>query len=199
MQSSVCDWRPNLDAYEPSLQKAADLAAAFVADMACGKTPGRWLTFTGKTGCGKTMLARQILEQSGKSNPGRDTWGPFPGPYLPPRPYCVWLDATQFADSMRSGHYHLPESLANDWCVVLDDIGTVRDRTDFVAEAIYRFCNARMGKWTVFTSNLSLEQIMDQIDERVASRLIRDNNTMHRITARDYALEQMRRKEAKSA
>lgn len=57
-----------------------------------------------------------------------------------------------------------------------------------VADALFRLANARIGRWTVWTSNLTHREISDSIDARLASRLIRDGNKGIRITAPDYAL-----------
>lgn len=188
------DWHPELDAYEASLVKAGELARQFVADIAAGRPP-YWLTFTGVPGCGKTMLIRQIFNAASRYNPGNASlWVSGSGvrDESRRRPRCVWLHATEFADRLRAKEYDLPEYLAADFLVALDDLGATRDTTAFLSEAVYRLCNARIGRWTLFTSNLSAQAIADQIDPRVASRLIRDGNKAHRITSPDYA---MRKKE----
>lgn len=177
-------WRPTLDAHHPSLNEAAEAAARFVAEIASGAPP-RWLTLSGVAGCGKTMLAEQIGRAAMPHNPGNVNLWQSPRR----RPKVVWMDATKFASRIKSGEeYDLPEYLGDDFLVVFDDLGTARDKTDYVADATYRFCNARREGWTVFTTNLTLGEISAKVDERVASRLIRDRNQMLRITAPDYAL-----------
>lgn len=197
------NWRPKVDAYEASLERATDAAARFVSEVSKGGLPGReafanetrvsgyWLTFLGACGCGKTMLARQIFEEASKYNPGKaPLWITGTGTYRERdrRPRNVFLTATEFADLMKSGRYDLPEDLGLDFLVVIDDIGAARDTTSFIAEGIYRLANARLGRWTVFTSNLLLPDVAKNIDERVASRLIRDDNVLVQIKAGDYAM-----------
>lgn len=151
----------------------------------------RWLTLTGCCGCGKTMLAQQIFREAAKNNPGNaPLWIGGTGIYTETnrRPGCVWMAATEFADLMRRGQHDLPEYLGRDYLVAIDDVGAARDTTTFVADALYRLANARLGKWTLFTTNLSLADVARQIDERVASRMIRDGNTVVRIAAPDYAM-----------
>lgn len=160
---------------------AAEAAAAFVAEMQAGARP-RWLTISGLQGTGKTMLAGQIMVEAQRLNPGRGSL--WIGPRR--RPRCVWLDETAFAAALRmdSG---LPEYLRDDWLVVLDDLGSAREEWGRVAEGLYRLANARLGRWTVWTTNLTHREI-EVIDGRLASRLIRDGSRGVRITAPDYAL-----------
>lgn len=189
-KTKASGWRPVSDEWCPQVKAAAAACAKFIEDMETGRDP-RWLTLLGNPGTGKTMLARQVLEQSRKSNPGEASlWLGGTGIYREEnrRPYCLWLDATKFANRMRSGEYDLPESYGPDWCVALDDIGAGRDRTDFVADGIYRFANRRLNRWTVWTSNLTLKEISDRIDARVASRLVRDENVLVTLDCHDYAM-----------
>ena len=185
-------WHPQVDAYEPSLAQAAHDAARFVSDMAAG-VPPYWLTLTGVPGSGKTMIARQIHEQSKLHNPGRHSlWVPQTQNGVlrddERRPYCIWLDATRFADRLKKGEYDLPESLRPDFCVVFDDLGASRDKSDFVPEAIYRLAAARLGRWMVWTTNLTVQEIKDRLDARIASRLLRDDNKFVTLRCADYAL-----------
>jgi len=178
-------WYPTLDLAtdrDGSLKRAADACAKMVADMRAGATP-YWLTLTGAQGCGKTMLAFQVFDQARTINPGRASI--WIGERR--RPRCYWYTEPDFADAIRTDT-RLPEYLADDYLVLIDDLGTARERFEQVADALYRLANARLGKWTLWTSNLTHAEIADKIDQRLASRLIRDANTGVRITAPDYAL-----------
>jgi hypothetical protein len=57
--------------------------------------------------------------------------------------------------------------------VVLDDLGARRP-TDFAIDCAYRVIDRRWsrGQQTLVTSNLSVEQVADQWDERIASRIL---------------------------
>lgn len=177
-------WYPAIDLTgDPTgtVKKAADAAAKLVAEMQAGAPP-RWLTITGLQGSGKTLLARQIMGQAVRLNPGGASL--WIGDRR--RPRCVWLDETKFAEALRTDS-GLPEYLRDDFLVVIDDLGTARERWDMVADGLYRLANARLGRWTVWTSNLTHDEIT-KIDARLASRLIRDGSKGVRITAPDYAL-----------
>ena len=162
---------------------ARDAAARFIADMSVGHEP-YWLTLLGVPGTGKTFLAKQTFEQTRPYNPGNSAL--WIGPKH--RPYCMWLDASRFGERMKDGEYNLPETLTDDWCICLDDLGAQRDKSDFIADGIYRLCLRRVGKWTIFTSNLTLDEISARVDDRVASRLVRDENKVVTLDCGDYAL-----------
>jgi len=187
-------WRPDkFDAYEETLAKAVEHASRFVDDVGAGKVP-YWLSLSGVCGCGKTMLARQIFCACMKYNPGAGSlWIRGSGPEAEKnrRPRCVWYSATEFADAIR-GDFGLPEYLERDFLVVIDDVGAARDTTNFIADGLYRLANVRLGRWTIFTANLNLGDMSRQIDERFASRLIRDGNIFHRIKAGDYATRKLK-------
>ena len=170
-----------------SLRRACDAAAALVAEMQAGR-PARWLTLTGNRGSGKTSLAAEIFRQARRINPGSASM--WIGDRR--RPRCVWFDETEFAAAIETDT-RLPEYLADDYLVVIDDVGSARERWDRVADALFRLANARLGKWMVWTSNLTVKGIEDKVDGRLASRLQRDvapgvRNMGVRITAPDYAL-----------
>lgn len=183
-------WRPHLDAYEPSLARAAAACSQYVSDIAAGATP-YWLTFSGVPGSGKTFLARQTFRAAAKFNHRGNASICLTDPSDPSdrRPDCVWLDSARFAARLIGGReFDLPEYLARDFLVAYDDLGAARDKSDFLADALYRLCNHRLGRWTIFTTNLTLEEISTRIDDRVASRLIRERNLGLSLKAGDYAL-----------
>jgi DNA replication protein DnaC len=184
-------WKPTLDAYHPDLVRAAEACAKFAADMEREAMP-YWLTLSGPQGSGKTMLSRQLHEFAAKNcNPGRHSlWVAGTGVYEESnrRPNCVWLEAYRMAERMRGGEFDLPEYLRPDYLVVVDDLGSARDKTDFLADGLYRLADQRSHKWMIWTTNLTLKEISANLDPRISSRLIRDDNRIITINAPDYAL-----------
>lgn len=175
-----------LDLSDPTCRAAADATAALVAEMRAGASP-RWLTLTGTRGSGKTTLAALAYLEARTINPGAASL--WIGDRR--RPRCVWIDETKFADDCMSDP-GLPEYLRDDYLVVLDDLGSARERWDRVADALFRLANARLGKWTIWTSNLNVREIEANVDPRLASRLLRDGNLGVRITAQDHALRNLK-------
>lgn len=91
------------------------------------------------------------------------------------------------ADAWRSGDW-LNKPARDTFFLVIDDLGAERDSSGFVKDKMFELLNARMGKWTLITTNLSLKNIAENYDARIASRLIRDGNIFMRINAGDYWL-----------
>jgi len=185
-------WAPVFDAWHPSLAPAAAKVAEYVHAMASGGFP-HWLTLSGLPGCGKTMFAKQIFrEVKANINPGRHSlWVSGKDIHRDEnrRPRCVWYTVRDFKDDMLGGQWDLPEYLRNDFLVVIDDLGATRDTKDnALADGLYRLADNRIGRWTVWTTNLSLAEIAVKIDARISSRLVRDDNRVITITAPDYAL-----------
>lgn len=138
------------------------------------------------------MLAKQSFEEASKYNPGNaPLWITGQGVYdvSNRRPRNVWFTAPAFKDKMLGGEYDLPEYLRQDFLVAIDDLGASKDtRDNAAAEGFYRLADQRMGRWMIWTTNLTLGEIAARLDPRLSSRLIRDENKMVTITAPDYAL-----------
>lgn len=209
--SSADRWRPaDFNAYEESLEVAITHAADLIArakDHAERVRKARdgegapeavhdvfagWLTLSGRQGCGKTTLARAVYEELRRADPfAAGVWFAGTNEYRQEsrRPTCRWMHFNTFIDQTLSGDYNYPEWLARDWVVVVDDIGANREiKNSTVTDLLYRLCNGRLGKITLFTTNMTQTEIAERFDPRVQSRLIRDGNVFHRITAGDYAM-----------
>lgn len=198
-ESKLSGWIPSLDAYEPTLVEARDACAIMVADMERGAPP-YWLTLAGENGCGKTYLLRQVWEQAKRINPGNPKNNPIWPPnwedflqagvniYGDSRPYALWYDEGGLASRMRAGDHDLPRNLRGDYFVALDELGATRDPTNYISEAVGTLCDNRLGRWSVFATNLQLQEIADRMDARITSRLIRDDNKVVTIKAVDYRL-----------
>jgi len=208
-------FNPRFDPYEASLATALHACRCLASALAEYRAPEKesrtgeikaigdvqastsariepfWLTLSGPNGCGKTYLANALGQYAQAVSP----YGSMLAWYdrdkkddNDRRPRVVWFDEVNFIKRCREGEYDLPEYLGRDWFVIIDDLGASRDKTGFAADMLFRLCNARVGKFTLFTTNLDLPQIADRIDVRITSRLIRDANKFIRIKAGDYAM-----------
>jgi DNA replication protein DnaC len=157
---------------DPKLTEMAQKADAYCRDLFHASNP-RWLSFLGDVGTGKTHLARRIsryfrAQLDGNLIPGQD---PAKRQYRMRGGFISWRVV---AGALRNGDFSVLRDLEDDYFVVLDDIGSeYMSMSDFVTSKLDQLLDARLGKWTVITANLSLEQIGKFLDMRIASRLLR--------------------------
>ena len=77
--------------------------------------------------------------------------------------------------------------------LILDDIGA-ENTTEAVRSMLVRIADGRLGKWTLWTSNLLSDDIGKTIDVRIASRMYRGDNVVCEVeNAPDYCFERKRR------
>ena len=171
---------------DPQLEAMLEQAAVFLLDLRANRFP-RWLVMLGKTGTGKTHLLKAInlifiKELEGRLIPEQDLARTN---YRMKGGFVSWRKA---ADRMRNGDYDTLQ-MEEDYFVALDDIGAeYKSKTDFITSKLDGILDARLGKWTVITANLMLEQIGAFLDVRIASRLMRGGSDIIEIDCIDYNL-----------
>lgn len=175
-------------------------AIQFSSDVLTGQEP-RWLFLCGRSGCGKTHLAKRIADFLRK-------WGEWaynkhfrsvkdPESANPDLIYSyaqggpVFTKWAQVIDSARDGDYEPYKQASKDYFKVIDDVGAEgfgqdRKPTVFVTNQLGKLCDARMGKWTVWTSNFGLTDFAQTFDARISSRMLRGENVICETIARDY-------------
>lgn len=191
------NWRWELVGNEtPEERKALEAmlssARQFVADMVEGASP-RWLTLIGRSGAGKTHLAKRIAQFVGAR--GREIYDLYERPrkdaglenYLSGFSYAqeggLMVKWPRLMDEMRSGDFHRYGLTGTDWFKVVDDLGL--DSFDATAEAtmlargkMASLCDRRLGRWTVITTNYTRRQLGDLFDRRIPSRMMREGNVI---------------------
>jgi DNA replication protein DnaC len=98
--------------------------------------------------------------------------------------FSYWPD---IADALRGGDYGRLNPLYSADFLAIDDLGAEYE-SDFINSKLQQLLNKRLNKWTVITSNLSLDDFSHK-DERIASRLVRGGNKVIQIDATDYYLK----------
>lgn len=173
------DFKPLGDQQLVAMLRAAN---QFARDMLDKKAP-YWLSLLGTSGAGKTMLARAITKifrhqikdtiiSETETRIVRASGGFKAWPIL--------------INEVRDGEHRMFQDICDDYFVCLDDIGA-EHTSPFSLSKLYQFFNAREKKWTVFTANLSLQQLGD-IDTRIASRMIRNGSVVVDVDVPDYNL-----------
>jgi DNA replication protein DnaC len=180
-------WQWQLTGNETAEEKRilADMlkeAKAFCNDFIFGKAP-RWLTIIGKSGCGKTWLARQIRDFLKKHSwdvyyrtrrQGQDGYsGAQDGPI-----FDRW---GKMVSGLRSDDGRAYNRGIGDWLKIIDDLGVDSFGSDgevtlFARQKIGHLLDMRLRKWTVITSNYSVAMFQDHFDARIADRMQRDGN-----------------------
>jgi len=147
------------------------------------KGRGLWLSLVGKSGVGKTMLATDVYNTIDKhfrqyaKLTGQKCFFDF----------GFWSIA-DVANAMREGAGDVHAGLSALDLLLIDDIGAEKDTTGFVKGKLCELLSARVGKWTILTSNLSLKAISENYDARIADRLIRDENILVDVQTQSYAI-----------
>lgn len=177
--------RANYASKSPEQEKLLEAAAKFAASL--NYTEPYWLTLIGESGIGKTHLAKAVWRQFMAENRFELQWSKAEQKtYGNTGQWCNWRKACA---EFRDGAYGYIEDLCDEWFVVIDDLGAERDTTGFIASATDRILAGRKGKWTMITTNLTLKEIADRIDTRIASRMLRDGGVVVESRAGDYTLQ----------
>lgn len=154
------------------LEKALQEADLYIDSIEQHKTP-YWLSFSGRSGTGKTYLAKMIFKYILRHIAKDYDIGERNSIYLG---NCYFTTADKLAEKWRTMmRAYIPEISEADFLVV-DDIGTTADKSGFITDAMYSLLSRRLGRWTILTTNLTYKAISEQFDERLADRMIRDDN-----------------------
>lgn len=159
-------------------------ANQFAADMRDGKQP-YWLILTGQSGNGKTFLARGIFHWFVANV--RSTVVSCAGNRVV-RADGLWKKWEDVVERLYNGGYGIIEGLSEEWFAAIDDIGSEQDPKKLAPAALLKIQNRRERKWTVFTSNLSIQQMAESYDARIASRFLRNNSKVIHTETKDFGL-----------
>lgn len=191
------------------LNEAFNEASIFLASMMCGIEP-YWLTLTGNSGTGKSMLARAVAKyiteygfaiyrdtvakELDASNPRRSFSYAQEG-----ASFCRWSEINPLDASSREYH----DRACSDWFKVIDELKPENPEhftnTDtgisgfrpkpYEANSMGNLAEKRLRKWTIFTSNYQRKAIASLWDVRIASRLTRDGSIVVDMTGvRDFEI-----------
>lgn len=169
---------------EPELTTMLTAARKFAGAVEANETP-RWLTMTGKSGTGKTHIAKRLYLHWKKTR-GVDNKERGGGLLLYSCDFIIW---PVFSDDLKDGkHWKVKDACEYEF-LVIDEIGVAYDPSGFLLSKLDQILNRRLGKWTVITSNLSRALIAERLDSRIASRLVRGGGELVELTTtKDYGL-----------
>ena len=183
--------------HDPVLEGMLGEAELFVSELPWKKRPAflatmmggpcedarsivpRWLSFLGQSGTGKTFLSQLIFEQA-----ARVTALKASALVLSPIRKFFW---PRLLSRLRDGEYWLVRELADCNFVFLDELSLEHDPSGFGADKLCEILSCRVGKWTLLTSNLSMEKLGD-VDGRISSRLRRGGSVVVEVETVDFNL-----------
>ena len=147
-----------------TMEQQDNMDAAYRLAFDFAKNPEGWLVFMGETGCGKTHLASAIVNYR----------------YEMGKP-ALFIVVPDFLDHLRSAfnpdskvsYDQLFESVKTAPLLVMDDFGE-QSTNPWVKEKLYQLINYRYNSRlpTVITTRLSLDEIKEEVDSSISSRLV---------------------------
>lgn len=122
------------------------------------------LFITGKIGVGKTVLMATLIKEILKQKFNDVQWISY-------LDFIMRLQSA-FRDETQNPYQIAKETAAYEGVLAIDDLGAEK-LTDFVRQITYYILNEREQRVlpTMITSNFSLQEIDEQIDPRVSSRI----------------------------
>ncbi len=168
-----------LDRHNLTQEQRDNLKLAYNEAFEFAKSPEDWLIFLGVTGCGKTHLASAIVNYR----------------YQAKKP-ALFVVVPEFLDYLRSAfnpeskvtYDQIFEQVKKVPLLILDDFGE-QSTTPWAREKLYQVINYRYSARlpTVITTRFSIDEIMEQIESSVSSRLSdRKISNAFNIIAPDY-------------
>jgi len=183
--------KPRID--DKGLCNVAYMATAaydFMVAMGSSTTPAHWLTLLGPPATGKTMLAKLCRRYFSQHLDcfTDERFDPAKERRIRRCIYMPWVEAVRM---MLEGNYRFLTDMREAWLVIIDDIGTEYQKNrELSTSKLFEVLNAREGLWTIITANLTVQQIAEQMDARIASRLLRGGSVVIDVDAIDYNLRQ---------
>lgn len=182
---------------DPQLVVMKQAAEDFCTAIAMRREP-RWLSLLGSSGAGKTMLARIIFRFVKERARYFRIIGASGEPVIQAHE-VLWVNWREAAKDMSAGCWSTIDALIERssldhaiWFAVIDDIGAADEAGKrFVLNALDHIADARLGMWTVFTSNLTPDQIASKLDPRISSRMIRGKNVVVKVEVEDFNLRKL--------
>lgn len=171
-------WR--YDVYDPRLKWVLPAAKRFCSAIINRESPQFWFSLLGPSGVGKTHVMRQVVallreearQGRWKIQTGTGHRSPEIAHIVPSRDLDTFSAAREYARF---------------YFVYIEDIGSGQfgDKgAGAVTKArVTELLQLRSGKWTALCANMLRDEIAEQLDPRIASRLKRDGGIMIEIPA----------------
>jgi len=170
--------KATLDNYTPTnqeTQRALEIVKRYIE--AFNLEEPRNLLFYGNYGTGKSHLSASIIKALMEKE--------YTSTFISMPKLHSTIKNTYNKNSERT-ESEIMQALEEVDLLVLDDIGAESD-TDWAIQKLFEILDSRMGKHTIFTTNLNQEQLRKHLKDRNYSRIM--HNTFEvKMTGQDYRL-----------
>lgn len=164
---------------DPALESVLKATKLFASSIQLNATP-HWLCLFGKSGTGKTHIAKRLLEFWRQRVGWKEVQGKA-GTFKSLGD-SRFVSFPKFIERQKAGNFGEINDIRSFPFVVVDDIGAEHDPSGFAKSRTFDIAEGRLGKWTVITSNLSFAQIAE-MDTRIASRMLRGGSVRIDLTS----------------
>lgn len=150
------------------------------------------LTLLGDPGTGKTRLATALHAWAVRNLRGHAGWEAVwqdgVEHQVPQYRDVWWIQSNRMLKRIREGDSGYIDDAAGRYFVLIDDLGS-EYQTPFATSVYDELIDRRVGKWTLITSNLTLEQMRAELGARIPSRLLRQGGQVLQThgTIADYS------------
>lgn len=181
----------SLESYESTTEMQADVLQhcyTYVNEFST-KTSGN-LLFVGDCGLGKSHLALGTLKELFKKQ--------VSGIFISVPELLNNVKRT-FGKDKPFSEYDFFQILKEVDCLVLDDVGAEYNRGDsesWATSKVFELVDARQGRPTIYTTNLSSRQLFDRLGKRNHSRMLYKTGLLT-LDGTDYRAEEFMRRNAK--
>lgn len=176
------------DGHDETRAAALKAAVEFCQAMCSGTTEAYWLVLCGPSGIGKTLLARlvyrffnrylDLLLDEHRNRNENERYTRF-------GTMKRWPMAMKSA--IEDANYGWVGDTGEAWLAVLDDIGSeYAKHRDLSTSLLFQILTQREHKFTVITSNLSVEDVSQKLDTRIGSRLLRHGSVVLDLRLPDW-------------
>lgn len=161
-----------LNYHHPEVHRLAEHGEWFFRRAAHNnRVDGTQLVLSGKTGCGKSHVARRTFEQLQVWGVDMSLTSGWAGHF----PFSAFVDWSEMAEADDNERFEnaLYEVNKSD-IIILDDVGAESDRfkNGINASRLRRVLSKCEYKWLLVTTNLTKPQFDETYDVRVADRLV---------------------------
>lgn len=160
-----------LDAVSPGIESMCRQGELFCVRFMKRETSARTLVISGKTGIGKTKIAKGIYRWA--QHASVTLWDQ--GHWSPEPPTATYVHWPSICDGFKDGDYNIMDEMRKADLLVIDDIGSEHDPSKNALVKLCQVLTDRDSKFTVVTTNMNPDQWDNCFDLRVADRLRRNS------------------------